>query len=162
MPKESRTWVRCSQTGQRAYLVQRNGKNMVRLDRPEEELVYPYDSSRWIPEKDGPKYNRAQAAMVAYAADRVLLRFDGKMQESRREWESQTEAERFRFIQNGPLDPYRKTIYDLIVGELIDESGPKRQTEPDRPDTERADHMGKSGGKAAPGSLPFDSPKDSN
>ena len=68
---DQRTYYRSAEDGQRAYLVKRNGKDMVRLDRPMEEILRPLDGS-WRPDTQTYPFTAHQVAEVAFAADRAV------------------------------------------------------------------------------------------
>jgi len=93
-----RTWYSEASTGDRAYLVKRNGAVMVRLDRPMQDLVYPLDR-RWKPDRDARPLNMAQLAMVAFAADRELCRVLGQPRNGKETWLSLNETERADWIR---------------------------------------------------------------
>lgn len=117
-----RTYYRSARDGQRAYLVRRGGKDMMRLDREMEEILHPVDLANmheWRPDNQVHPINTHQLAQVAFAADRELCRVLGKPVEARREWLSMKEQDRVKWMQDGPdTGDIRDDLYDAIQGTL--------------------------------------------
>lgn len=99
---DQRRYYRDSQTGDRGYFVVREGRDMIRLDRPMEERLYPV-SDRWEREHDYRPLTPAQIAQVAFTADKELCRFLGLHEDARKDWSMQPERERIRFMHHGPV-----------------------------------------------------------
>jgi hypothetical protein len=126
-PKPSeRVYYRSKHDGQRAYLVKRNGVDMLRLDRPMEELLVDMakDGGGW--EKDSQSYpvSAHQAAKIAFVADRALCAVLGERFEAREDWINLHEKERIRFMEDGPdVDGPRDTLFLAIMGALKELTG---------------------------------------
>lgn len=119
-----REWWRNAQTGDRAYRVRRGGKDMVRLDRPEEllqELTGDPDSGscgNWRRDEYGTVFVAEQVARVAFLADRGMCNVLGLHAESRLVWQDLPDKVRAAFIVNGPPKnghPLRRRVYEAIV-----------------------------------------------
>jgi hypothetical protein len=115
---DQRTYYRSAEDGQRAYLVKRGGKDMVRLDRPMEEILRPLDGS-WRPDTQTYPFTAHQVAEVAFAADRALCRTMGKHLDAGKEWLSLKEQARIKWMEEGPsTGDIRDDLYDAIMGTL--------------------------------------------
>lgn len=106
-PERERTWYRNRESGQLAYLVTRGGKSMIRLDRPDQEIVRQFHEAEWIPEVEHRPVTRAQCAQVAYEADLKLCLMLGDFQK-RQVWHNLHEDVRIRWTDKGP--PARPAI----------------------------------------------------
>lgn len=102
-PKPSeRRYYRNARTGDLGYLVERDGKDVIRYDRPNEEILRPYRQDEWIVEREHRKLTAAQIAHVAFEADKKLCLFIGLPNQANREWLSMKDEERIRWIKDGP------------------------------------------------------------
>ena len=114
-----RTYYRSRQDGQRGYMVRREGKDMIRLDREMEEILHPMDPNTWKVDQQVHPINAYQLAQVAFEADRMLCRVTGRTLEGKKEWLSLKEQERVAWLQNGPdTGDIRDDLHDAIVGTL--------------------------------------------
>lgn len=116
-----REWWRHSQTGDRGYRVRRNGKDMVRLDRPEELLQTLVENGQWVRDEYGSLFVPEQIARVAFAADRAMCVLVGLHAESRTVWQDLPDKVRHSFVAHGPpksAHPARRRLYDAIVEAL--------------------------------------------
>lgn len=122
-PEPERDWVYQSQsTGNRGYLVMEDGKQKVRLDRPDEEIIVPFDGT-WSRLKEHRPLSRYHLTHVAFVADRALLKALGKHAEARIEWESLTPEERRDWMELGPEDDgVRERLYNKVL-EALEELG---------------------------------------
>ena len=112
-----RQWYRSVSTGDRGYLVRRDGKDVIRLDRPMQELLFP-KTDDWKEDIYGSLLLESQAAAIAFAADREVCRAVGLHLESRRGWQDLTDAERIKFLKDGPPrtgHSLRGIVYDAIT-----------------------------------------------
>lgn len=116
---EAREWYRHSTTGDRGYRVRREGKDAIRLDRPEQELIQPMHG--WIRDEYGTTFPAEQIARVAFAADRAVCGIVGEHSISRQLWQDLREQDRIKFIRNGPgngVHSVRKLVFDAIIDAL--------------------------------------------
>jgi hypothetical protein len=111
-------WYKSKRDGQLGYMVERHGREMIRLDRPAQDLVEPYSDALWEPVSSERPVNRAQVARIAFAADRALCQMLALHGEVRKEWVGLTDKERAAWVANGPPadPPMRQALYRLIVG----------------------------------------------
>lgn len=115
---DERVYYRSSEDNQRAYLVRRDGKDMLRLDRPMEEILRPMNQS-WKSDNQVHAVNAQQLAQVAFAADRQLCRVLGRHNEATLEWLSLKEPARIKWMKKGPCTgDIREDLFDAIMGTL--------------------------------------------
>lgn len=101
--------VRRKRDGQLGEIINRHGREWVKLDRPQEEILLPYNGpEEWPPEKDERPLTAAQIRRIAFAADGALCRAQGDYITSRKQWESLSDAERMDWVENGPPDVGRR------------------------------------------------------
>lgn len=100
--KGEEEWWRDMQTSDRGYRIRRNGQDMIRLDRPNEEIIRPL-TDRWTIDRDLRPLTRHNIAQVAFLADRKLAFFLGDHSD-RRAWDELHEDERIKFMEDGPED----------------------------------------------------------
>ena len=114
LPNE-REYVRSSRTGDRGYLVRREGKDVVRLDRPMQELLFP-KGPEWVADEFGSLLLESQVAHICFAADRAICGAVGLHMESRKGWQDLSDAERLKFLGDGPprTQVVRGVVYDAI------------------------------------------------
>lgn len=107
-PVESeKIWYRHRMDGQRGFLVERDGKHFIKLDRPNEEILKPWSEStkrQWIPDVEARGLQPAQIGRIAFEADKQLCLEMGDHDRARREWPSLPDRVRQAFIERGP-DP---------------------------------------------------------
>lgn len=115
----SRVYYRHAITGDLGWLVVRDGKDKIKLDRPNEDLCKPFVPSEWIPELEHRPLTRFQAAQVAYLADQRLLMLMGNFQ-VRKEWNMQHEDYRIKWSEEGPPanPPVRQEMFRSIMRAL--------------------------------------------
>lgn len=126
--EHERKWYRHKTTGDRAYIVEKDGVEHMRLDRPMQELLRPLKRDKdgglkpwgqqdWIEDDTARSLTRAQAAQVAYVSDQQLCRFLGLHGEVKKDWSNLPDRERQDFIKNGPLttDPIRLDLYGATM-----------------------------------------------
>jgi hypothetical protein len=108
--KEQREYVRNAQTGDLGWIVRRSGKPMVKLDRPNQEILRRYIPSEWVPEETQRPLAQIHAARVAFAADCELCRALGLPLHAKRKWAELSEGERAMFTKNGPEKPQARQV----------------------------------------------------
>lgn len=115
-----REWFTHVRTGDRGYKVLRDGKDCIRLDRPNEEIVKAFAESEWNADREHRPLSVAQMARLAFEADKQLCFFLRLRLKSLKEWESLSDRERMWWMERGPQDPARKELYESIFGGLRD------------------------------------------
>lgn len=119
-PAPDREYFRHQGTGDRGYIVRRDGKTMIRLDRPMQEILKP-KNDEWQADEYGSTVLREQVAMVAFAADRAACTLVGLHAESRVGWMELTDKQRNAFTVGGPpkdASPIRVALYLSILAGL--------------------------------------------
>jgi hypothetical protein len=112
--KDARVYYRHNQTGDRGFLVTREGREAIRRDRPAID-DYTFELKDW--NKEAPetaRYSDLQIAMVQFEADRKLCWAIGLADLSKREWVDMTEKQRLAWLKTGPASPTRAGLYKAI------------------------------------------------
>jgi hypothetical protein len=107
-----RQYYRNAQTGDRAWLVKRDGKDMVRMDRGPVEDIRVFNEREWI--EDAPAmadFTDIQIAMVTFEADKALCRQMGDAKKAKREWLNLSDQQRIKWMEDGPQETRRKKLY---------------------------------------------------
>lgn len=109
--------VRRKRDGQLGEIIDRHGREWVRLDRPNEEILVPYSGpDEWPPERDERPLTTAQVRRIAFDADRALCRAMGDYATSRKQWESLSDKERMEWLDQGPPKVgKRKALWDAVL-----------------------------------------------
>lgn len=116
-PRGQEEFVRNARTGELGWKVRRSGQAMVRLDRPNQEILARYVEGDWQAEAPQRPLVRAQLARVAFEADRELCRSLGAHAHALRTWQRMDEHQRKVWAEKGPAEKSgpRVTLYRLIV-----------------------------------------------
>lgn len=112
---EDRQYYRHVQEGQRGYLVERDGKKYIRLDRPNEVMERIFREHEWQLDREARPLNQHQVGRVAFEADKAACIALGEHDDSRREWASLTESKRLAWMASGPPPGPRKELFDAIM-----------------------------------------------
>lgn len=116
-PREhDRVYYRSLRDGSLGYMVKMGHRDMIKLDKPGEEVLFE-PGLDWQPEEP-PRcdVNRMQAAEVAWQADKSLKRWLGDKWDPRTEWLNTHEEERIRFAKEGPMaGGLRDKVFDAIM-----------------------------------------------
>lgn len=107
-----RVWYRHRDSGQRGWMVRRDGKDRIKLDRPDEDLHFP-PGALWIPDVEHRPLTRMHVAQVCFEADKRLSYFLGKPENLRKEWLNLHEDTRISWMNDGPDDPQRPLRREL-------------------------------------------------
>lgn len=97
-----RTFYRHATTGDLGWMVRREGRDCIRLDRPAQEISRPYRESEWIAEREHRPLTKLQLVQIAFEADKRLCFFLGKHDLARREWLSMKDEQRIAWADKGP------------------------------------------------------------
>ena len=113
-PDNKRTYYRRSTDGQLGWLVRRAGRQMIRLDRPDEQIRALVDGE-WVPDREHRPLNRGQVAQVCFAADRALCLALGLHKEAKREWIELRQEDKKVWLHEGPPTPkVRSVVFERI------------------------------------------------
>lgn len=116
-PKENeRTWYSHAVSGDRGYLCRRTGRDMIRLDRPNDpHAIMPFNPQQWIVDREHRPLTAMASTRIAYEADRLLCRALGDHGRAKKEWNMCTERIRLLWMREGPSKPeIRRTLYLAI------------------------------------------------
>ena len=121
-PPPEREWYAHRRTGELGYIVRREGKEVIRMDRgPHVDDTRPFKPEIWRAEHSPKDKTRMQMAMVAWWADRELLRQEGRHQEARKDWLALSDRDRIGFMDDGPNDPkcpLRHVLWSAVMATL--------------------------------------------
>jgi hypothetical protein len=107
-------------SGDFGWLVRSNGRDMIRLNRPEENLR-PYIARDWIPEREPAVLTLFQCAKVTFEADKAFCAGVGEVLLARRDWNLMTETARIAWMKKGPENAtgkhadVRRKIYRTLM-----------------------------------------------
>lgn len=107
-----RRWFSHMRTGDRAYFVKREGRECVRLDRPNQEIIKPLTSD-WKEDHETRPLNMGQLARICYAADQELCKALGE-RDYLKDWLSLRDEDVADWMSGrGPRKgpPQRKALY---------------------------------------------------
>jgi hypothetical protein len=112
----NREKYRDKDSGDLGYLVRRDGKTWIKLDRVGQEILRPFRDGKWTAEVEHRPLTRYHAGCVTFEADKALCRALGVADLGRRDWLSLTDDKRNDWIENGPgpRDPKRLELYEGI------------------------------------------------
>lgn len=117
--EHERTYYSHMTTGDVGWMVRREGKDCIRLDRPNHEIIRPYRQDEWQPELQHRPLTKYQLLQVAFEADRKLCFFLGKHDIARREWLSLKEEDRIKWGQFGPgSGSGRRELFNAVMAAL--------------------------------------------
>lgn len=124
-PKDAeRIWFRHRYDGQLGFLVQREGRDMIKLDRANEDICRPFNAIEWVPEHERRPMTEAQMAQIAFAADRQLCVFLGMHDKTKEQWLDLREEKRIAWMRQGPAHPeIRANVYRGIMDALRSYAG---------------------------------------
>lgn len=103
-PPGARIYYRHRMTGDRAYMVMREGVQHIRYDQPAMERVLKFNVGDWVPDREHVPLTRAAVARVAFVADRGLCAALGLHGESRVDWLNLSDQQRIDWMTYGPPD----------------------------------------------------------
>lgn len=117
--EDQRRWYRHSQTGDRGYLVRRGGKPMVRLDRPNQEILKRLDDN-FIEEDASRPLTPIHVARVCFEADKALCLGLGLMEPARADWSKLTDLQRQAWASKGPTKPSQRALLYAGIRRLME------------------------------------------
>src|SRR5688572_20700004 len=117
-----RRYYRHRNTGDRAYVVVKDGLTKLHRDRPGDEILVDL-TAEWLLNQDTKPLTRIQLAKVAFVADRELCRAIGMHKLAAMQWANLSERARIRWMEQGPIANYlRIRLFKAIMSELSSES----------------------------------------
>jgi hypothetical protein len=114
-----RQYYRSAETGDLGWLVRRDGKDRVRLDRAMQEITLPFTPDRWIEEREWKPFSRLSIDRLLFEADKQLCHLLGLHMEAKRDWLSLSEEKRIEWMKTGPgPGGLRAELYLAVEGVL--------------------------------------------
>jgi hypothetical protein len=116
---EAKEWYHHVTSGQRGWLVEKDGEKFIRIDNPRDPSLRPFSPSTWILDRDIRPLLRHHCAEVAFVACMRLRRVLGDAS-FRKEWRDLTTEKRIEFAKQGLSDDpeIAHRIRELIMREL--------------------------------------------
>lgn len=106
-------------TGDVGWLVKREGKDVIKLDRPGVDEIRTFNIGEWLPKSENRPLQPAQLAQIAFMADKQYCLATGDYKRAKTEWLSLSQEQRRAWIEKGPqVDPVRKALYEAVMGAL--------------------------------------------
>ena len=124
-PPNKREYYLHLETGDRGYLVTRDGKAAIKWDRAMARDT-THELGKWKKMVDEvPLFSMHQIAMVAFVADKEVCRALGQVDIAQRQWIDLSDKQRRDWMLDGPKAKTgpRRTVYSAIVKALGDKSG---------------------------------------
>lgn len=115
-----RIYVRHARTSDLGYLVRRDGRDVVRLDRVNQEVVQDYDPHTWTTESSYRPVSHVQVVQIAFVADQLLLKALGEHQKARKSWHELSERQRKAWLEGGPTDPPKRAELYRVITECLE------------------------------------------
>lgn len=106
--------LRRASDGQLGFLIEEDGKHLVKLDRRAEKLVEPYTPHRWLVDETA-RLTQHHIAVISYAADRQLREARGEY--GCKEFRALPENDRIEWMKHGPpkdADVERWTLWHAV------------------------------------------------
>lgn len=107
--EDQRRYYRDAQTGDRGYLVKRDGKRCIQLDRPNQEIIRRLDDN-WLEEDATRPITPIAAARIYFEADKALCAALGDQEKGRSDWAKLTDAQRHLWMTEGPKRPMQRAV----------------------------------------------------
>lgn len=121
MRSDEKIWYRHVVSGELGYLVEREGVEMIRLNRPNEEIYRPLRTGEWTIDRDVRPLTKHQLVRIAWAADRELCRHLGLDDHGRTQWIDLPEEKRLAWAAGeGIKPPIRRKLRNAILRALKD------------------------------------------
>lgn len=120
-----RQWFRSRIDGNLGFLVERNGRKYIQLNRNAEVIQKPYNENDWDPQASPHRFNVHQIGRVAWEADKAFCRLClGLHNEARESWDKISPERRERWLREGPSDPEpsweeRRAFFQVTFGHLL-------------------------------------------
>ena len=124
-PPNKREYYLHLETGDRGYLVTRDGKLAIKWDRAMARDT-THELGKWKKMADEvPLFNMHQIAMVAFVADKEVCRALGQVDIAQRQWIDLSDKQRRDWMLDGPKAKTgpRRAVYSAIVKAMGDKSG---------------------------------------
>lgn len=115
-PAGERLYYRDIRTGDLGYMVRRNGRDLIRMDRPAQEILRQFSTLQFTPDNDYRPISKVIIQKIAFVADRELCRALGMHNLAAKPWDSLKQKEQVDWLENGPQHPeVRQKLYQAIL-----------------------------------------------
>ena len=119
-----REYYRSKTTGDLGYLVERDGKQWLKLDRSGPEVLKEFSEHSWQREEHRAPLNRQQVGKLPREFDQLLCRALGQGQEAKKDWLAMQMEEQTEWMEFGPEDgAIRDALFDAVQGVLTEYTG---------------------------------------
>ncbi len=106
---------RSAQDGELGTLVERDGNQYVKLNRPHEEILRHFNGGNgWIPEVENRPISRAQLGFVCFEADKALRQVLGDYSGAKKTWQDLSDKQRILWMDEGPKSAERSAVWKAI------------------------------------------------
>ena len=117
MSTAARRYFRHHMTGDKGFLVEVDGQEMIQYERgPSVNERVPYREGQWREEVDYKPLTKFQIGQLAYECDLGLRRIARVGPRDPKEWMALRDGERAAWTENGPpkADTERRMMWDLV------------------------------------------------
>jgi len=111
-------WFRHRETGDKGFLVEVDGKQMIQYDRgPHVKQQVDYRESQWEEQVDIRVLTPAQLGRLAYECDRALCDIARLVQRTPKAWMDLRDGEREAWTKNGPPRGHRerRMLFEAVM-----------------------------------------------
>lgn len=109
-----RQWYRHSITGDRGFLVRKDGKDFIRSDNPGEVNDKIFRPSDWMADHQERPLTAFHVAQICFEADKKYRFYMGSPKAMKENWLDLSEEKRILWMQRGPLATRRADLYRAI------------------------------------------------
>lgn len=115
-----RAYFRHRLTGDRGYLIERDGRKLIRMDTGPGAVEKNYVALHWIPDHQHQPKPKIAIARVAYEADIAYCQMMHLQRGVRRpEWPSLSRKKQMFWVDEGPKDEGRRKLWLAVMRELL-------------------------------------------
>jgi hypothetical protein len=112
---EAKVFYRSSKDGELGWMVERDGRKLIQLNRPNEEVLRHYTEAEWIPEMEHRPLSKAALGRVCFESDQALCRALGIHEATQKTWLDLTDKQRIAWMTKGPTrDAARSALWQGI------------------------------------------------
>lgn len=118
--EKDKIWYRSSFDGQLGWFVKRDGRPLIKLDRPgPREMLKPFTKRDWIECADPRELSDVHLGEITFEADKVLCRILGKYELAYRNWSTLPQPEKKTWISMGPRDNAKRIMLYRIIKKMM-------------------------------------------
>lgn len=110
----SRDWYRHVLTGDRAYREERDGVDVIVMDRPNQEITRRFNEHDWITDHETRPLTPMAVAQAAFSADASICKAMG-MHQKEDNWLNLRDRQRIAWMKEGPQSSWvRRTLFEYV------------------------------------------------